>query len=225
MSDPTATLLLPQIDSWLDPFAALEEPLLLHLRPLPDADPDEQWQLPQGLDGEAVYEAWSRIVDALPATLRERVWAKTYDPLPDELTLLAPDGRYEHAPLYAATVAQADVDRLAELLGHLRRAAYGAGDTGDLDQILQLTASYRSEHQRQVGVEDVVQSVAAAIAVLQQQPDADTELLLAVVEPAEPGTRIVLTDQQEAAYQRVIDRFTAATATSRLDAELNRFTA
>ncbi|WBP92208.1 hypothetical protein [Kitasatospora cathayae] len=224
MGDPTTTILLPQIDSWLDPFAALEEPLLLQLRPLPDVDPDEQWQLPATLYGDAVYEAWSRIVDAIPAALRERAWAKTYDPLPGELTLLAPDGRYEHAPLYAATVAKTDIDRLAGLLDHLRRAAKGDSDTGDLDEILRLTASHRSEHQQQVSVEDVVQSVAAVLAVLQQRPDADTELLLAVVEPAEPGARITLTDEQEAAYQRVIDRFIAATATSRHDAETTRFT-
>ncbi|MFD7590659.1 hypothetical protein ACFV84_35075 [Kitasatospora sp. NPDC059811] len=224
MSDRTATILLPEIESWLDPFAALEEPLLLQLRPLPDAAPDEQWALPPTLDGDAVYEAWSRIVDALPAALRERAWAKTYDPLPGELKLIAPDGKYEHASLYAATIARADVDQLAGLLGHLRRAVKGDAGTGDLYSILEDTAGFRSEHLRSVSVEDVVQSVSAVVAVLQLEADADTALLLSVVEPAEPGARIVLNDAQEAAYQRVVDRMISVTTTSRHDAALNRFT-
>ncbi|MER5641887.1 hypothetical protein ABT095_33745 [Kitasatospora sp. NPDC002227] len=227
MSDSSpgmTTVLLPDTESWLYPFTALEEPLLLQLRPLPDVDPEEQWQIPPTLDGAAVYEAWSRILGALPTALRERAWAKTYDPQPGELKLYAPDGKYEHAALYAATIARADVDQLANLLGHLRQALAGDPGAGDLEQILEDTADFRSGHLRDVSVEDVVQSVAAAVSVLQQQPDADTGLLLAVVEPAEPGARIVLTDEQEQAYQRVIHRFIANTATSNLDAALTRYT-
>lgn len=228
--------LLPAIESFLTDFFDLEEPLLIWLAQTTiDArqGADDVYELPAGLDGEAVRAAWARIFDALPEGLREERRAlRTGRDAEGGNKVFGPGG-YEYTPLYAAPVDQADVEVLAMLLGHLQKAVAGEAGHADLRSLLDDAAEWYADEVAEwengyrvlpQGAEQVVSRLARVVDVFQRR-DADTEELLRAVTAAGPDRRIVLTLVQEEALRRYFGRLiTAATqGQSRLDQALARF--
>ncbi|GAB2717268.1 hypothetical protein [Kitasatospora kifunensis] len=249
--DRTAVLLLPASEDVLGPLLRLEEPLLWWLRP--DGDPDDFWELPEGLDGEAVYQAYNRVLDALPGEVIRLVNTGLYE-LPLAVQPIAPDGRWEHAPLYVVEVASADVTVLARLGAELRRALSSEPGTAGLREFLDQVAEWRSSEDPSGGpvttatvVREALQGVAVLLqeqglpeeldgqiaaadpgrrAVLERdrQARADTVLLTDLVRAHGPGERVVLSPAEDAAYRRITNRLIRSTSVSAHAAAETRFT-
>ena len=108
--DGTVTArLLPDLDDELTAALTHVEELLLEVAAWEEDDPGAAWPPPLAC-GQAL-EAVRRTWDAVAPTQGERAAAAGRTG-----RLLAPDGRYEHAPLRLVDVGQADVDALAALL-------------------------------------------------------------------------------------------------------------
>ncbi len=219
----TAPRLLPAEENFLADFFDLEEPLLIWLEQTTQdtrAGADDVYALPAGLDGEAVRAAWARIFDALPkALLAERHALLTGEEVTTGNKVIGPDG-YEHSPLYAAPVDQADVEVLVALLDQCRKALALEPGYTDLRSLLTEAGEWYGNETADrarfsVGervpetAEQVVNRLARALAVLQLQDD-DTRTLLAAVTAAGPDRRIVLTEDQEQAARRYFDRVITA---------------
>ncbi|MFD8025453.1 hypothetical protein ACFV6G_34205 [Streptomyces lavendulae] len=219
----TAPRLLPAEENFLADFFGLEEPLLIWLEQTTQdtrAGADDVYALPADLDGEAVRAAWARIFEALPkALLDERRALLTGEELTTGNKVIGPDG-YEHNPLYAAPVDQADVEVLVALLDHFRKALAREPGYTDLRSILTEAGEWYADEtadraRYSVGervpetAEQVVNRLARALTVLQLQDD-DTRTLLAAVTAAGPDRRIVLTEDQEQAARRYFDRVITA---------------
>ncbi|WP_329021106.1 hypothetical protein [Streptomyces sp. NBC_01601] len=220
---PSRLALLPDDEDWLGLLMGMEEPLLLQLslntRDARAGD-EEVWEVPEDLDGIAAHDAWGRIFQALPEPLREgarntgRYVSSEARPA-GQYTLYAPDGRYEHTPLYPVDIDQNDVATLAALLAHLRRALEGGGGT-QLGEFLDALAGDWAEPGRDPDAKRLVGDFARALAVLRLEPQPDTELLLNALAAAGPDERatapIVLSPSQEDAYQRYMTRVSSAVA-------------
>ncbi|TGN72208.1 hypothetical protein E5083_30175 [Streptomyces bauhiniae] len=231
-------VLLPDDEDWLAQLMGMEEPLLMQLalntRAAAAGDQDV-WEMPAGLDGAAVHDAFGRLYQALPAPLRHTA-ANTGRSVPDRdrpagtYTLRAPDGRYEYTPLYPADVDPGDIAVLAAALAHFRTALQGTDGT-ELADFLQQIADEWSEPGRHQEPDDgtrLVDSFARGLAVLQLPRQHDTEQLLDAVAAAAPGSetvpeQIVLTETQNDAYQRFMTRVSAAVTDGRHDYALHRF--
>jgi len=115
--------------------------------------------------------------------------------------LLAPDGRYEHAPLRLADVDQADIDALAAGAAVFGRPHAPAHVRQALEDGAGLAYHDSGDHART----RLVMTAAQLAGLLDLAPDRDSELLAALVEgQAEAG--IILTPDGEAAYQRYVTR-------------------
>ncbi|MFC8223842.1 hypothetical protein ACFUTY_37445 [Streptomyces sp. NPDC057362] len=228
-------VLLPDDEDWLALFMNMEEPLLLQLalntRAVRDGEEDV-WQLPADLDGAAAHDAWGRLFQALPAPLRHTA-TNTNRSVPNDARppgqyiLYAPDGRWEHTPLYPADIDPRDVDTVAAVLAHFRRAVEGHDDTQLADFLEQLADDW-AEPGRNGDPEKLVNDFARGLAVLHLDRQPDTKVLLTAVAAAGPGQeppeRIVLTPAQEDAYQRFATRLSSAVAgTTAHDYTLHRF--
>jgi hypothetical protein len=230
MTDITARL-LPADESFLADFLDLEEPLLMWLDQTTRdarAGADDVYQLPAGLDGEAAHNAWGRIFEALPEALRDELHAlRSGREVNNGNKVVGADG-YEYTPLYAVPLDQADVDVLAALLDHFRKALTPEKGYADLRSLLDDAGEwYGSEHgagRRPETAEQVVNRLARALAVLQLQDD-DTEALLQAVTAAGADRRILLTTAQEEAASRYFDRVITAVTEGKppIERDLARF--
>ncbi|MFD3890711.1 hypothetical protein [Streptomyces microflavus] len=216
-------VLLPDDEDWLSLFMGMEEPLLMQLalnaRAVQKGD-DEVWELPTDLDGIGAYEAWGRLFGALPEPLRH-TGTNIGRSVPDQeqpagrYTLYAPDGRWEHTPLYPADVDLRDVAAVAAVLAHFRTALDGTDGT-QLGDFLQQMADDWADPGREGNDRQMVEDFLRGLSLwhLPHQPDVD--VLLEAVTAAGPGAetpeRIVLTLPQEDAYQAFMRRVSAAVA-------------
>ncbi|MFH9871597.1 hypothetical protein ACH4NT_36670 [Streptomyces lydicus] len=234
MIDPSAQRLLPADENFLGDLFSLEEPLLMWLEQTTldsRAGDQDAWHLPAGLDGEKARAAWGHIFTALPEGLRNEWHAmRTGEEPKGAVHVYGPDG-YEHTPLYAVSVDQADLDVLAALLDDCRRAV--AREEGYLDLCNLLTdageeygsASYGRQPET---AQQVTDRLARTLAVLQLERDGDVEQLLQVVAAAgAPGGRIDLTAAQADAAERFTDRVITATTAGKpaIERDLQRFVA
>jgi hypothetical protein len=163
-------------------------------------DPDTAWPPPLAC-GQAL-EAVRRIWEAVAPAQGERA-AKAGR----TGRLLAPDGRYEHAPLRLADVGQADVDALAA-------AAAALGDPhapGHVRQALEHGAGIAYHDDGDQARTRLVMTVAQLAGLLGLAPDHDSEMLAALVDGQAAGD-VVLTLDGEAAYQRYATRANRAWA-------------
>ncbi|MEU9480805.1 hypothetical protein [Streptomyces sp. NPDC048191] len=227
-------VLLPDDEDWLALFMNMEEPLLqqlaLNSRAV-CAGEEDVWELPADLDGAAAHDAWGRLFQALPEPLRHTATNtgryRPSDAQPaGKYTLYAPDGRWEHTALYPADIDPRDVDTVASVLAHFRRAVEGQDDT-ELADFLEQMAGDWAEPGRDGDPKQLVDFFARGLAVLHLDDQPDTKVLLAAVAAAggeEAPERIVLTPAQEDAYQRFATRLSSAVAgTSAHDYALHRF--
>lgn len=169
-----------------------------------DADPDdpgeglgpsEGWVPP--LAGRVTLEALARIADVLRPTQ-----GPPDRPGPRQL---GPDGRYEHAPLRFVLLEQGDLDAVAgaaQLLGrHVVLRPHS-----ELAEGAAAAAAYAGLSSGQ----NVVELLARLHGALDLEWTADAELLRTRVAGAGPGGTggdVVFTAAEEAAYQRLVDRF------------------
>jgi hypothetical protein len=194
--DGTVTArLLPDLDDELTAALAHVEELLLEVAAWEDDDPDTAW--PPPLAGGQALAAVRRIWDAVAPAQGERA-AKAGR----TGRLLAPDGRYEHAPLRLVDVGQADIDALAAAA-----AAFGDPHAPDhVRQALEHGAGIAFHDEGDQACTRLVTTIAQLAALLDLAPDRDTEILTALTEAAGPGQDVVLSPDGEAAYQRYATR-------------------
>ncbi|MFJ8388653.1 hypothetical protein ACIQ9Q_29830 [Streptomyces sp. NPDC094438] len=234
MTDTTSRrVLLPDDEDWLSLFMGMEEPLLMQLalnaRAAQQGD-EEVWELPPDLDGVGAHEAWGRLFQALPEPLRHTgTNIGRSEPNRDRpagcYALYAPDGRWEHTPLYPADVDPRDIATVAAVLAHFRTALDGTDHT-QLGDFLQQMADDWADPGREGNDRQMVEDFLRGLSVWQlpHQPDVDV-LLEAVAGPGgETPERIVLTPPQEDAYQTFMRRVSAAvTGNSPHDYALHRY--
>jgi hypothetical protein len=174
-------------------------------------DDDQPWQFPAPLADRAAVEALGRVWDSLA----EHLTPPERQDNPTGATLHAPDGRDEHTPLRLVTIPQADLTVLeaaVQVCSHatIRNPLLPEETTGQvadlrgaLDQIELDPGPMPREPLRGAAA---LGPLARLVALLDLTPNADTQLLASMI--SEPGD-VVLTDEAEAAYQRVITRINA----------------
>jgi hypothetical protein len=116
--------------------------------------------------------------------------------------LLAPDGRYEHAPMTALTLPAADIDLLsatAAALGH-------PGLHPDIADVISTFAEQLTSGYRRVQSAELVSLLARLAGLLDLAPTDDTRLLTARLRATPPGSDCVLSAAEEAAHARTADR-------------------
>ncbi|SFD88125.1 hypothetical protein SAMN05216574_101166 [Blastococcus tunisiensis] len=182
----------------LAPLPALEE-ILLCLGTWEDDDRQdpcadtEPLRVPAPLAGRVALAAVQRLLTDLTPTQSRR---------PERGRLLAPDGRYEHAPLTALTLPAADIDLLsatAAALGH-------PGLDPDIGELVDTHSEQLTLGYRQAEPPELVSHLARLAGLLDLAPTDDTRLLTARLRATPPGTDCVLSDAEEAAHARTADR-------------------
>ncbi|MEE1784168.1 hypothetical protein PUR71_14860 [Streptomyces sp. SP17BM10] len=221
---PTVNLLLPAEPDILGDLYALEEALLIQLRPLPDEDGESWSPLPDHVDGEAIYQSYLRVLDALTPGTADVVYGRA-DLVPGVPVLISADGRTELVQLLDVQVEARDLIHLGWLRDELAKAE------DDLAAFLDDAASDR--HAPWWKGESTDGAAVAAWARRALAPVLKTEItreaakdradLLAVVRAGAGQERIELTAAQEEVYGRYMVDLIRATAATRVDAELTAF--
>jgi hypothetical protein len=197
------TVLVVDLDGEpLAPLRALEEILLClggweddHRRdPGADAEP---LRVPAPLAGRVALAAVQHLLRALAPTQSRGPWRGR---------LLAPDGRYEHAPMTVLTVGAADIDLLcatAAALGH-------PGLDADIVELVDDHAEQLGDGYRRTDRTELVSRLARLAGLLGLSPTDDARLLTARLRATPAGTDCVLSDAEEAAHARTADRMNHA---------------
>ncbi|NEK86480.1 LuxR family transcriptional regulator [Blastococcus saxobsidens] len=193
------TVLVVDLDGEpLAPLRALEE-ILLCLGTWEDDDrrhpgtDTEPLRLPPPLADRAALAAVQRLLTALAPTQSQGSGCGR---------LLAPDGRYEQAPMTALTLPTADIDLLsatAAALGHPRLNA-------DIAELVDAHAAQLAGGYRRADRTKLVSLLARLAGLLDLSPTDDTRLLTTRLQAAPPGADCVLSDAEEAAHARTADR-------------------
>lgn len=186
----------------LAPLRALEE-ILLCLGTWEDDDRrdpgtgTEPLRVPAPLADRAALAAVQRLLTALAPTQSQESGCGR---------LLAPDGRYEHAPMTALTLPTADIDLLAATaaalghpLGHPRLDA-------DIAELVAAHAAQLPGGYRRADRTELVSLLRRLAGLLDLAATDDTRLLTARLRVTPPGADCVLSDAEEAAHARTADR-------------------
>jgi hypothetical protein len=196
------TVLVVDLDG--EPLAPLRAPeeILLCLGMWED---DDRWgsspvteplRLPAPLADRVALAAVQRLLTALAPTQSRAA----------EGRLLAPDGRYEHAPMTVLTVGAADIDLLcatAAALGH-------PGLDADIVELVDDHAEQLGDGYRRTDRTELVSRLARLAGLLGLSPTDDARLLTARLRATPAGTDCVLSDAEEAAHARTADRMNHA---------------
>ncbi|CCG02687.1 hypothetical protein [Blastococcus saxobsidens] len=193
------TVLVVDLDGEpLAPMRALEE-ILLCLgtwedddRRHPGAD-TEPLRLPAPLADRVALAAVQRLLGALAPTQSREPWRGR---------LLAPDGRYEHAPMTALTLPSADIDLLCATAAALGDAALNP----EIADLVSTFAEQLGSGCRSGGRTELVSLLARLAGLLDLSPTDDTRLLITRLRTTPLGTDCVLSDAEEAAHARTADR-------------------
>ncbi|WP_336029223.1 LuxR family transcriptional regulator [Geodermatophilus sp. FMUSA9-8] len=116
--------------------------------------------------------------------------------------LLAPDGRYEHAPMTVLSLPAADIDLLSTIaatLGHPRLDP-------DIAELVTAHAEQLNLGYRRTDRTDLVSVLARLAGLLDLAPTDDTRLLTARLRATPPGADCMLSDAEKAAHARTADR-------------------
>jgi len=186
--------LVPDLGHELLTAMSQTEELLLTLAAWEDDDIDPA-TLPAELAGRRALVAMQRLSDALRPTQGPHRTGKR---------LLAPDGHYEHAPLTPVALEVADLATLASAAAELRGAALPGGD--------RVVADALGDATRVSGCIDTRADIAAKPARLHGLLLAGDADMGALAEAVADDDDVVLTRDQEAAYQRTATRLNDAWA-------------
>jgi len=195
------TVLIPDVEREL--LAVLEqlEELLLMLAPSDDPD-DELPDLPAPIrDGQALA-----CVRRLWAALRPT--QHTNNDMHWRGRLVGPGGRYEHMPLTPVDLDTGDLDVVAATAQALDARRRGSA----IDEAVQDAAQFGPA----ITPAAIVESVARLHGTLDLGLTADARMLLPQLRASLVGD-VVLTQEQEAAYQRTVDRINIMWSGSGID--------
>jgi len=208
--DPvTRLVVLPDLDQELTAAFGEVEELLLTLRWQETDDPDTPVAHPPALAGGVALQALRRVADTVGPTQTD----------PETSTggrVLGPDGRYEHTPLRFVRLRAADIAALSAAAAALGEPVRSEA----VSDALHLNAHHRNPDPN---IADPVAALVALVARVAGLMDLawteDTELLGAQLELA--ADEVILTAEQEAAYQRTTARINGMWA---LGNPVDRFT-
>ena len=153
----------------------------------------EPLRLPAPLADRVALAAVQRLLTALAPT-QSRAAAQG--------RLLAPDGRYEHAPMTVLSLPAADIDLLSTIaatLGH-------PGLDPDITDLVNAHAEQLNLGYRRTDRTALVPLLARLASLLDLAPTDDTRLLTARLRATPLGTDCMLSDAEEAAHARTADR-------------------
>ncbi|MFI7455440.1 hypothetical protein ACIBQX_48835 [Nonomuraea sp. NPDC049714] len=190
MTSTLRTVLLPDLDIDLTHAMTELEELLLTYGGWEEDGGVEAGELPAPLAAGAALNALRRVWDAIAPTQGERATKAGRTG-----RLLASDGRYEFVPLRLVDVEAADVDILAA-------AARVLGDPSASDAVREGLEEGRAS----MPAGELVMRAAQLAGLLDLADTDDTELLRERLAAAGPADDVVLTETEEQAYRRTVDR-------------------
>lgn len=213
----TEPLLLMRDDDWFATFRSVEEPLLLCLDQATTelrAGDEDAWDLPlDQIDGNAAYNAWLHIWQALPQDVLAHIVSSRaeYSAVPGVPQIYGSDTEY--AELLRLDIDPDQVQVLADTLAALQQVLAG-GLIGQLGELLEIIAADAPTDQfgKQSGPQQLVLALAAVVGVLALPSGDDTELLLQVLADNEGAERIDLTAVEMRAYRDFSRRWIAASS-------------
>ncbi|WP_033818821.1 hypothetical protein [Kitasatospora sp. MBT63] len=221
---PKVNLLLPAEPDVLADLYAIEEGLLIQLRPLPGEDGESWSPLPDHVDGEVIYQSYLRVLDALGRGTADVVYGRA-DLVPGVPVLIGADGRTELVQLLDVEVEARDLIHLGWLRDELAKAE------DDLSTFLDDVAGdrhapwWKGEGTDAKAVAAWVRRALAPVlkTEITREDAKDRADLLAVVRAGAGQERIELTPAQEELYGWYMVALIRATASTRVDAELTAF--
>lgn len=185
--DQTRTVLVPDLDGeLLRPLRIAEDALLTLWLREQDDDPVD---LPEPLAQGSALAAVRRLYTALWPTQSRRA---------EDGRLLAPSGRYEHVPLTVVDLPADDI----EVLSATARAFGQPRPSGDVIAVL-VDEVAGVEHIDPLAAVSLVASLAGLLDVAGTD---DSELLIRRLRAADPGSDVVLSTIEGAAYRATAGR-------------------
>ena len=182
MPEPaTRWVVLPDTEGEIEQSLRLLEDMMLTLQPLDDSE-------------RALHNLGPGELHAL-GRVRMRLFAAEHNPTP---SLVAPDGRFEHVPLFFFSLLEDDLVAVGRAVAALGSSLLPGGEA-------EVREALRMFLRRGQTVEELVASFALVHGVLDLATDKDSRLLLGSLVP-EQG-RVVLSFEQEQAYNRLTARF------------------
>ena len=202
-------VLVPDLDG--EPLAylrALEE-ILLDLG-AGDDTPDQlgeadDFALPAALDGLGPLEAVRRLLAALVETQGiGEAQGRMLAPPGQHPPGLAGTGPYEHNPLTEITIDDADVQALASIAAELGRPHLEA----EISEIVETYAPTTGPaYNPGAWLPELIEHLARLAGLLDLAWTTDADLIAPRARQRAAGNDVVFTDEEEAAYQRLADRF------------------
>lgn len=177
---------------------------------LEDSQEDpEPWRFPAPLADRTAVDAMDRVADAVRA--RSTTW---WQDNPEGPWLYAPDGHYQHTPVRVVLIDPQDLATLEAAVHTCIRALTPGAGQGDpaLADLAEVIGQVELDddhigHRPPISGRRGLDALARVVALLDLAPDADTQILATLV--TDQAADIVLTEPQEAAYQRMSNRWTA----------------
>jgi hypothetical protein len=193
----TVRVLVPDLDSAPMRILLAVEEVLLMLDGW-EVDPDDPVVLPPPIADRRGLDAVNRLQDALRPTQNRQ---------PDDGRLLAPlsrprdphvtGGHYEHVPISVITLPAADVVTLGQIAVELGRPGLDSDIVDALEGMAGGDVPARAE---------LVEQTARLAGLLDLAWTADADLLAPRLIERGPGRDVVLTEAEEAVYERLADR-------------------
>jgi hypothetical protein len=193
-AEPTTLVLVPDEKGFRELVDGIEEPLLLQIAATEEADrqSEQPYVLPAPIADGVALQAWDRV----HRTLQDRRVP------PTGYRLLAPGGGYQHRRLHVAAVATSDLEVLESALRMLLRALLPDDEPDLTDLLAQIAIDYSTSPVNMVG------ELARVLAVLRLTSEETTAVLVEALttNSASVAGDVVLTDEQESAYQQTVRR-------------------
>lgn len=200
--EPTTLVLVLDEEGFRALVGRIEEPLLLQIAAAEEAEQEgeQPYVLPAPIADRVALMAWDRVHSAV----------QDHRVPPTGYRLLAPGQGYQHRRLHVAPVATSDLNVLERALEMLIRALLPDEEPDLADLLAEIAIDY------EISPTDMVGELARVLAVLRLASEETTGVLVEVLsgKAASSGGEIVLTDEQERAYQQTIRRINQLLATA-----------
>jgi hypothetical protein len=192
--EPTTLVLVSDEKGFRELVDGIEEPLLLQIAVAEEADREgeQPYVLPAPIADGVALAAWDRVHRAV----RHRRTP------PTGYRLLAPGRGYQHRRLHVAAVRTSDLEVLERALQMLLRALLPDDEPDLTDLLAEIAIDYSTSPVNMVG------ELARVLAVLRLASEEATAVLVAALttKSASVAGDVVLTDEQENAYQQTVRR-------------------
>jgi hypothetical protein len=196
---------VPDLDDELVFVLGQAEEVLLTLSAW-ESDPDEPAVLPAALADRRALDALNRVQSSIgPTQTRFDRNGAAIPVTVGPARLLGPDRCYEHRPLRLVDLDQNDLDLLAAATAEMGRVLAVSPHSELADALAAGAEAAGDTHRSAAEPVAIVMGLTRALGVLDLAVTDDTTLLAARI-AVEPGTDVVLTPTEEAAYTRLADR-------------------